>query len=254
MYPHDTPTIQNRLYIGQFNELEYLKDGTLRKAIPCSRVFPFLDNVDESLFQWNNSQNLNFTDISVRKLIFRLRYHLTNNGWNPFIHITHEYFSYITVEWGIYIKDSEACPTGFQPLPVSPLLTESVKQDIVNYTCSPSCINATDMCREASYGNFEGGDIEIPIPMIRQPEFYLTINDQETVDSCYFETTFEYTTTFCDKFWSELSPVEVPDFVKQLYPQFITVPMTYKKRDKNPHPFLDSKCNKLWAEGEKIWF
>ena len=37
--------IQNRLCIGQFNELEHLKDGTLAKVIPCSRVFPFLEQI-----------------------------------------------------------------------------------------------------------------------------------------------------------------------------------------------------------------
>ena len=35
--------ILNRLYIGQFEELSHLKEGTLTKAIPCSRVFPFVD-------------------------------------------------------------------------------------------------------------------------------------------------------------------------------------------------------------------
>ena len=47
--------IQNRLYIGQFNELEHLKDGTLTKVIPCNRAYPFLEHINESFFLWNNS-------------------------------------------------------------------------------------------------------------------------------------------------------------------------------------------------------
>ena len=243
--------IQNRLYIGQFNELENLKDGTLTKAIPCNRVFPYLDKIDESLFQWNFSQILNFTDFSSCKLIFRIRYHPTNNDWNPFINFVHKFFKYITVDWGIYIKDKELCPMGFRRLPVSSLLTDTVKQDIANYTCSPSCINAADICRNATYGQFEEGDIKIPIPMTTEPEFYLTINDQETVDFCHFRSIFEYTTTFCEKFWADFQRVKVPDFVKHLYPEFLTIPMTYKKTD-NSYPSLESKCSQIWAEGEKL--
>ena len=90
--------------------------------------------------------------------------------------------------------------------------------------------------------------------MTTELKFYLTINDQETVDFCHFRTFFEYTTTFCDTFWAGSPPVEVPDFVKQTYPQFITMPMTYEKRDTTSYLFLDSKCGKLWEEGEKLSF
>ena len=246
---------QNRLYIGQFNELEHLKDGTLTKVIPCSRVFPYLDKIDETLFQWNNSQILNFTDFSNCKLIFRLRYHPTNNDWNPFINFVHKFFKYITIEWGIYIKDGETCPLGFQPLPVSSLLTESVKQDIVNYTCSPSCINATDACHEASYGKFEESQFRRSlIGITTQPKFYLTVNDQLTVDFCNFITIFQPILKFCDKFWADFQPAEVPEYVKQAYPEFITIPMTYKEKETTHYLFLDSKCSKLWAEGEKLSF
>ena len=247
--------IQNRLYIGQFNELEHLKDGTLTKVITCSRIFPFLDKIDESLFNWKNSRKLNrsTTDIFNCKMIFRLRYYPNNNNWNPFINFVHEFYKDITVEWGIYIEDHNTCPIGFRPLPVSSLLTESVKQDIVNYTCSLSCINATDICRNATYGQFEESDSKNPwTTMTGEPQFYLTVNDQQTVDSCHFKTYFKYTSEFCDKYWGGFLPVKVPEFVKH-YPQFITIPMTYKKID-TPYPFLDSKCSKVWAEGEKLWF
>ena len=153
------------------------------------------------------------------------------------------------------IQDMPAiCPTGFQPLPVSSLLTDSVKQDIVNYTRSLPCGN-TENCRKAAYGKFVQSEIEIPsIPMTGEPQFYLTVNDQQTIDYCRFKTNFEYISEFCHKFWTGFLPVTVPDFVKPLYPQFITIPMTYKKKDRTPYPFLDSKCSKLWAEGEKIAF
>ena len=150
--------IQNRLYIGQFQELEHLKDGSLTKAILCARIFPFMEKMDELLFQWNNSKKLNTTDFSKCKLIFNLRYHPTNNNWNPFLNLLHKFFNYITVEWGIYVEDSKICPGGFLPLPASLLLTVAVKQDTVNYTCSSTCINATNICREAKYGKFVESD------------------------------------------------------------------------------------------------
>ena len=105
--------IQNRLYIGQFSELEHLGEGSRTKVIPCNKAFPFLKEIDESWFKFNNSNKNNFTDISKCKIIFRLRYHPTNNNWNPFVNFIHEFFKYITIEWGVYIKDSEKCPTGF---------------------------------------------------------------------------------------------------------------------------------------------
>ena len=181
--------IQNRLYIGQFSELEHLKDGTLTKVIPCSRVFPFLDKIDETLFQWNNSKK---SDFSCSKLIFRLRYHPINNHWNPIKSYFHKFVNFITIEWGINIKDREACPTGFRPLSVSSLLSDSVKQDIVNYTCSLSCINATDICRRAAYGKFEENQLRNSSAGITtEPKFYLTVNDQQHTDFCRFTTIFK---------------------------------------------------------------
>ena len=248
--------IQNRLYIGQFNELEHLKDGTLTKAIPCNRVFPFLDKIDGSLFRWNNSQKINMKDFSNCKLMFRLRYYPTNNHWNPFDELVQPVTKFITIELGFHVKDHETCPTGFQPLPVSSLLTDTVKQDIVNYTCSPSCINATDICRNATYGRFEESPFErrSSSGLVSRPQFYLTINDQQFTDSCIFETTFLYTTEFCDKVWADGPAIKVPDFVEGSYTQFLTMPMTYKETGNIPYRFLDSKCSKLWAEGEKLWF
>ena len=125
----------------------------------------------------------------------------------------------------------------------------------MDYTCSPSCINATEICQQAKYGMFEQSHLENSSTLVSTvPQFYLTINDLPHLDFCRFSTKFEYTTEFCDKFWEGFPPVMVPDFVKQLYPQFITIPMTYKINDKDRKWIDDSKCSKLWAEGEKISF
>ena len=183
--------------------------------------------------------------------------------------------NYVTVEWGIYVHDLETCPTGFQALPVSSLLIDSAKHDIVNYTCSPSCINATDVCREAKYGRFEKGGRKwrlfdhgyginlsaednitefFSVPRMTKPAFYLTVNDQHLQDVCSLRTTFRYSWKFCDKFWTDFQPVKVPVFVKQSYPQFITMPMTYKENGQKYDFFLESKCSKLWAEEETLSF
>ena len=74
-----TNQIINRLYIGQFEELSHLKDETLIKAIPCRRVFSFMDNVNETLFFWDVSTPPTYTDFSDCKLIFTFRYYPSNN-------------------------------------------------------------------------------------------------------------------------------------------------------------------------------
>ena len=75
-----TNQIYNRLYIGQFEELRHLKDGTLTKAIPCSRVFSFVDKIDESFFIWPYSKPMRNTDISNCNLIFTLRFDSDRNN------------------------------------------------------------------------------------------------------------------------------------------------------------------------------
>ena len=65
--------IINRLYIGQFEELSHLKEETLTKAVPCSRIFSFMDKVDETLFLWNISTPPSDADFSHCKLIFTFR-------------------------------------------------------------------------------------------------------------------------------------------------------------------------------------
>ena len=51
-----TKQILNRVYIGQLQELSDLEDGTLTKAVLCSRDFPFVDRIDATLFMWEDSQ------------------------------------------------------------------------------------------------------------------------------------------------------------------------------------------------------
>ena len=65
--------IINRLYLGQFDELSHLRDGTLIKVIPCSRAMPFLQNPEEQMDHVNC------------KIIFTLRYFPINLTGNRFI-------------------------------------------------------------------------------------------------------------------------------------------------------------------------
>ena len=124
-----TNQIMNRVYIEQLQELSHLKEGTLTKAIPCSRVFSFMDEVDESLFLWNSSQPPR-KDFSDCKLIFTFRYFPTNNDWNPFKELFHTWFSDIRIEWGIHIDDESICPTAVLPLDIRKVLTSKIVNDI----------------------------------------------------------------------------------------------------------------------------
>ena len=57
----------DRLYIRQFEEISHLKEGTLTKAIPCSRAFPFVDKLEEL--------HPLYINVSDCKLIFDIRYY-----------------------------------------------------------------------------------------------------------------------------------------------------------------------------------
>ena len=74
----------NRVYIGQFEELSHLKNGTLIKAIPCSRAMPFLHKIDEDIFYYKRYYSVSKEDYANCKIIFTLRYFPTNNNWQPF--------------------------------------------------------------------------------------------------------------------------------------------------------------------------
>ena len=94
-------------------------DGTLTKAIPCSRVFPFLDTINETLFLWNDSTPPSDTDFSDCKLIFTFSYYPKTPDWNPFKKFIHTTYDYITIEWGIHVHNESICPLGVRPLSIS---------------------------------------------------------------------------------------------------------------------------------------
>ena len=140
-----TNQIYNRLYIGQFEELRHLKDGTLTKAIPCSRVFSFVDKIDESLSTWDGSVPLRNADFSNCNLIFTLRFDSNKNNWNPLKIVwpsnwnpvrdaVNVFYRDITIEWGIHISE---------------VLTKEVEDDLIKYTCSSACGNDTNICDNA---------------------------------------------------------------------------------------------------------
>ena len=155
-----TNQIYNRLYIGQFEELRHLKDGTLIKAIPCSRVFSFVDKIDESLSTWDGSVPLRNTDFLNCNLIFTLRFDSNKNNWNPFKIVwpsnwnpvrdaVNVFYRDITIEWGIHIHNKSICPSGVRSLDISEVLTKEVEDDLIKYTCSSACGNDTNICDNA---------------------------------------------------------------------------------------------------------
>ena len=145
-----TNRIYNRLYIGQFEELRHLKDdqsNSLIKAIPCSRVFSFLDKIGESLFIfiWEGSERLRNTDFLNCNLIFTLRFHSDRNNWNPFKSLwqgnwepfkdlLRGFHRDLTLELGIHIKNESIYPWFVWPLNVSQVLTKEVADDLIKYT------------------------------------------------------------------------------------------------------------------------
>ena len=239
-----TNQIINRLYIGQFEELSHLKDGTLIKAIPCRRAFSFVDNVDETLFFWNVSTPPSDTDFSDCKLIFTLRYYPSNNDWNPFKEIYHRFYSYITIEWGIHIHNKSICPSGVRPLRISEVLTKQVVDDLIKYTCSSSCGDDANICDSANHISFHSyfyyfGKVSVP------SHLYLAINDLKVADSCRFIARFEHSSKFCNESWSGVQTVDVPQEIRDVYPQFITIPEIYR-RDEHNLQVPKHYCHNLW--------
>ena len=226
-----THAIFNRLYIGQFEEIKHLKDGTLRKAIPCRTVFPFLNEgyLLNMSFSRLLSQTPRLIKVADCKLIFNIRYH-TNTSWNP-IHFlfssNHSGFRRgITIEWGIHIHDESSCRFDVQPLCINDFFTNKVLNDLIKYTCSSSCGDDANICDNAHYWKFSGSNY-IPTN-IYLDDFFFTINDLKVADSCQFETIFVPSLKVCDKSWAEVETVQVPPEIQQTYPQFITFPGSTK--------------------------
>ena len=233
--------ILNRLYIGQFEELSHLKDGTLTKAIPCNRVFPFVNNV-EAL----QSLNINISDC---KLIFKFSYYSANNDWNPFKELWQEFDVRIKIEFGFYLSNEKLCPWLVPALTVlevndTDILTSDIKDDLIKYTCSSACRDDANICDNAHHATVRSSQqrINAYVP----PRLYLTINDLKVADSCIFNSVFEYSQEFCNESWSGVQTVDVPQEIQEAYPQFITIPELYRFDKKYPYRIPKYYCNEMW--------
>ena len=242
-----TNQMLNRLYIGQFEELSHLKEGTLTKAVPCSRVFPFVDKVEELQPLYNN--------ISDCKLILNIRYYSANNNWNPFKKIFQQFNIRITIEWGFYLSDVKLCPWVTSALAMlrlnsTEVLTSDIKDDLIKYTCSSVCGDDANICDNAYRATFRFSWQRCNAH--KPPRLYLAINDLKVADSCLFLTFFEYSQEFCNESWSGVQTVDVPQEIQDLYPQFITIPELYTFDEE--HEFLVPKyvCNELWNSSSTL--
>ena len=231
-----TNQILNRLYIGQFEELSHLKDGTLTKAIPCIRAFPSVE--------WQSHIN-----ISNCNLIFNIKYYPTNNDWNPFKELWHEFNTSITVEWGIYLSNDKFCYPDAPVLTAYRInnvdaLTSGVKEDLIKYTCLSACGDDANICDNAHHATFqssrERSNAHVPVGL------YLAINDLKVADSCIFNTSFEYSPKFCGESWSDVQTVDVPQEIQDTYPQFITIPEIYRLDEKYVFLVPKNVCNEMW--------
>ena len=185
-----TNQILNRLYIGQFEELSHLEEGTLTKAIPCSGVFPFVENVEELHPLYKNVSNC--------KLIFNIRYPI-NNDWNPFKQLWHQFGISIAIEWVIHLGNELSCPWAATALAAlrgndTDFLISYVKDDLIKYTCSSACGDDANICDNAHHATFRSfrrrSNPHLPF------DLYLAINDLKVADSSIFKTVFQY----CPKF------------------------------------------------------
>ena len=245
-----TNQIINRLYIGQFEELSHLKDGTLTKGIPCSRVFSFMNRVDESLFLWNEvSTYSSDIDFSNCKLIFNMRYYPSNNDWNPFEELFHVFKSDITIDWGIHIRNESICPLGMRPFDINEVLTKEVEDALIKYTCSSACGDDSNICDNADSARFQSrlygyGNVQI------LTDLYFAINDLKVIDSCEFYTHFNLSSKFCNEYWADVEPVQVPIEIQHAYPQFITIPELYKLNEERDNWVPRYFCDQLWNNNQ----
>ena len=224
----------NRLYIGQFQELSHLKDQTLTKAVPCSRDMPFLQSLDE---------------LADCKIIFTLRYFPINNNWQPFTNLIHDYHKFITIEYGINIKDNKTCPKWTNQTSYPSLLSTKVQKDILNYTCNSACGEDSGIC-----GNVKSWNIDQIQGMNSSNESVmlwhrsLAVHGLKTPDTCDFHLTFQYSKKFCDGYWDDIELVKEPDEIKNAYPQFITVPITTTWNESCNLRIFNNSCDKLWQK------
>ena len=238
----------NRFYIGQLEELSHLEDGTLTKAIPCHTVYPYMNRNDKSVFH-KISDELYYENC---KIIFTLRYHPTNNNWQPFTNFIHDFYQHITIEYGIHLKDAETCPIWFDFLLTETKLNEKMKQDIINYTCKSACGDDAGICNDAGARELTptNGTDTNQISVSFRP--YLVINNLKNLDYCLFDMIYHPSTKFCDKTWASIEPVEVPEEMKQAYPRFITIPITNRYGSNLENATSYDRCDKLWQSDKFI--
>ena len=238
--------ILNRLYIGHFKELSHLKDGTLVKAIPCSRIIPLKTKIDASAFIWspqNKQDNVNF---SKCKIILKVKYE-TNENWNHFRKLNQDVINSLTIDWGINIKDTNVCPFGVKPLDAAEFLTEQVQNDIIKNKCGSAYGNDTDICDQIEYGKFHGEQFDYN-GTVNLAGLFLAVNDLRIADSCFFPTEFKSSFEFCDESCTDVEPVEIPTRINDTYPQFITLPTLYQWEDDHLAAVPQNKCDLLWNE------
>ena len=238
--------IINRLYVGQLEELSHLKEGTLAKAIPCSRVFPFLDKIDESLFIWEEGTVPLNTDFYDCKFIFTFRYYPYDNDWNPFKRLFNNLYNDITIEYGIHIKNKDICPSGIKSLPIEQVLNSHVENDLIKYTCDSACGKDANICHNTYNRRFRHswgytfGNVDF------QNYIYFSINDRKIPDSCAFSTHFNMSMKFCDEQWAAVETIKVPIDIQHDYVQFLTIPELYKQHEVHGWPVPRYYCNNLW--------
>ena len=176
----------NRLYIGQFEELSHLKDDTLTKIIPCSTAMPFLQ---KHAFYGENFQPMNEEEYTDCKIIFTLRYFPSNNNFQPLTNFIHDFHKYITIEYGVHIKNNKTCPKWIHPTSSSSFLSEQVQQDILSYTCNPACGEDTNMCQNVKSWNIDNNPgMNSSNQSVQLWHLSLAINDLITPDTCNFQT------------------------------------------------------------------
>ena len=252
-----TKQITNRLYIGQLQELSHLKEGTMTKAVPCSRVFSFLETIDETIFTWEGSLPPRNTDLSGCKMIFTFRFYPNNNNWNPFKDLIHDAHRDITIEWGIHIHNKSVCPSEIRRFSIHEVLTKEVEDDLINYTCTSACGDDANICDNAHSARFQtywplSGYDNVQVPA----DLYFAINDLKVADSCAFTAHFELSSKFCDEYWADVKTVQVPTEIQHSYPQFITIPERYRYEEGEDKSVWDPRyyCNHLWNNSRTCCF
>ena len=179
-----------------------------------------------------------------------MRYHPTNNNWQPFTNgFFHEYCNCITVEYGIHVNNDRICHTWFYPPSPSYILSDQVQEDILKYTCNSACGEDSNICQNVKSWNIthlHPIDYSVVYQQLHSPS--LAVNDLKTPDTCRFNVMFKYLDKFCDKSWGGVEPVVVPEEVQKVYPQFITLPIIKSSEDVLLW-LLKNRCSELWQGG-----